>query len=135
MTTTETMEQIGATAEAIKSDAEHTVPVMDVGDEVRQGDIYVTRIESVPAGAVKVAKPVKQLAPGATQGSRHCLRSIKGVMVYILKNPGPLDGPIVESARPIAIDHPEHGNRIIPAGVYAVTFQRAFAEELRRVQD
>lgn len=75
------------------------------------------------------------MAPGATQGSRHTLRSLDGVTVYKLRDAGSLDGPIVEAKEPAWLDHPEHGNRQLPAGLYAVTYQRAFAEELRAVQD
>jgi hypothetical protein len=135
MTATEIIGRIGETADMVKSDKAHVIPFMDVGDELRQGDIYVTRIESVPELAVKVETPSGQLAPGTNQGSRHCLRSLSGVKLYTLAEPRPLDGPIIEARKPFWVDHPEHGNRRLPAGVYAVTYQRAFAEELRRVQD
>ena len=128
-------ERVKQQAEAIASDAEHTIPVMYIGDEVRQGDIYITRIPGVPHGAELVESPTRQLAPGTTQGSRHCLRSLDGVKVYRMRNAGPLDGPIIDAPGGCTIDHPEHGNRTLPGGTYAVTYQRAFAEELRRVQD
>lgn len=135
MKATELIGQISKTAESVKSDKAHAIPFMDPGDELRQGDLYVTRIAEVPAGAVKVERPDKQLAPGTTQGSRHCLRSLKSVTLYCIAQPGPLDGPVIEARRAFWVDHPEHGNRQLPAGVYAITYQRAFADELRRVQD
>lgn len=122
-------------AEEIANDAERVIEVMDVGDEVRQGDVYLTMIGKVPAGAVLVKSPGVQLAPGTTQGSRHCLRSLDRVRLWEVKDAGPLDGPIIEVSVGCVIDHPEHGNRSLPAGVYAVTYQRAFAAELRRVAD
>lgn len=129
------MDQIGQAAENIKSDGERTIEVMDVGDEIRQGDIYITMIAGVPKGAKPVKQPQTQLAPGTTQGSRHCLRSLDGVRLFEVGNAGVLDGPIIEAKEGCAIDHPEHGNRVLPPGVFAVTFQRAYADELRRVED
>jgi hypothetical protein len=55
--------------------------------------------------------------------------------MYRVSNPGPLDGPIIDAPDGCAIDHPEHGDAVLPAGVYAITYQRAYAQELRRVQD
>lgn len=130
-----TMNRIGEAAEAIKSDAERRIEVMDIGDEVRQGDLYITRIESIPSACGLVRQPSAQLAPGNTQGSRHTLRSLVDVQVFRLDNAGPLDGPIIVSEGELAIDHPEHGDRILPPGCYAITYQRAYAEELRRVED
>lgn len=122
-------------AESIKSDDARKIEVMDIGDELRQGDVYVTRIEGVPRGADAVEHPSSQMAPGATQGSRHTLRSLDGVTVYRMPSAGPLDGPVIDLRGPVWLDHPEHGNRRLPAGVYAITYQRAFGDELRAVQD
>jgi hypothetical protein len=126
---------VATQAEAIANDGEQVFDQIEIGEEVRQGDVYVTRLAAVPPRATLVKKPQVQLAPGTTQGSRHCLRSLDGVKVYDVEAAGPLDGPVLECERGIAIDHPEHGNVVLAAGVYAVTYQRAFAEELRRVQD
>lgn len=128
------VEQVSRQAETIRSDEEQVISVMTPGDEVRQGDIYVTMLRSMPKGAKRLPMQA-QLAPGNTQGSRHCLRSADGIALYAAPEAGPLDGPIIEAPNGCAIDHPEHGNIVLPEGVYAVTFQRAFAEELRRVAD
>lgn len=122
-------------AEKIANDGEQVFEFVDVGDGVRQGDVYLTRIAAVPAAASPVKKPGLQLAPGTTQGSRHCIRSLDGVTVFRLEQPGPLDGPIIEARQAFAVDHPEHGNVVLPPGVYATTYQRAFGEELRAVMD
>lgn len=128
------VEDVARQAESIKNDEEQRITNVELGDDVRQGDIYLTRLESVPTGA-KPIKFRKQLAPGNTQGSRHTIRSSRGVKMYEVGNASPLDGPIIESKGNLAIDHPEHGNLILPPGIYATTYQRAFAAELRRVAD
>ena len=45
------------------------VDKMETGQFARQGDLYLVKIEAVPQGLKKTSN--RQLAPGATQGSRH----------------------------------------------------------------
>lgn len=139
---------ITATLERLTKDAEkirNTDPVdlsnMEVGDEHRQGDLRIIRLadgfaSKHPRELSKLDRPVPQLAPGTTQGSRHMLESTKGITMYRMNNGTALDGPVIEADRPLSILHPEHGDAVnIPAGCYAFPGQRAFAEELRRVAD
>jgi len=107
------------------------------GDCWRQGDVYIELLPSVPNGAKPAKNAVSQLVPGSTRGSRHCLDSLDGVTIYILANPTNLDGPVLECRTERTIRHPEHGNVILPPGVYGITYQRDLdAEEReRRVVD
>lgn len=110
------------------------------GEYVRQGDVYITLIngEMLPASAdLKRRPPSEKLAPGETQGSRHCLAHLRGVTMYELANPGPYDGPIMDLAEPNVVEHPEHGHCHLPVGLYAITYQRTEDAEgrQRRVQD
>lgn len=117
-----------------------------VGDVVRQGDLYLVCLESLPSGV----KHQRQLAPGTSQGSRHVAEG--DCAVYLPKEPSAvariiaktagadvpveLIGPMVECLGETTITHPEHGHRILPAGTsWAVVYQRAFAEEIRRALD
>lgn len=134
-TATKAFEEVREHAESIKNDEAHAIPSMDVGDMWAQGDVGFLRLAKLPAGVTKIAKPSAQLAPGTTQGSRHCLTTLDGVTLYRLANPTPLDGPVIDAPNGCEVDHPEHGNVTLPPGVYGVTFQRAYAAELRRVQD
>lgn len=133
MNATESLERIQASAEAIRNADTHRFPdAASVGDTFRQGDLYITRLDAVPAGAVAM-KYEAQLAPGNTQGSRHILdRTVK---MYRLKNATVLDGPVIEVGDTCTVTHPEHGHVVLPAGIYGVTYQRQFADELRRVAD
>lgn len=121
-------------AESIKNDETHELTVMSVGDAWAQGDVLITCLESVPDGCEPI-KSERQLAPGTTQGSRHCIVDLAGVEMFRMKDATPLDGPVFRSGGKVEIDHPEHGNLIVPPGTYGVTYQRQYAEELRRVQD
>lgn len=122
-------------AESIKNDAPQRIEVMSENDAWAQGDILLTCLSGLPQGCKRIDKPETQLAPGTTQGSRHCLDSLSDIEMFSLTNATPLDGPVIKSDRQFTVEHPEHGNITLPPGVYGVTYQRAFAAELRRTQD
>jgi hypothetical protein len=106
-------------------------------DGFRQGDIYLTLLKSVPAKAKLVKKPSLQLAPGTTQGSRHILASDDGLTVYAFSDANEFQGPILKLAKECELTHPEHGNFILPPGIYSVTYQRTqdALDRARRVED
>ena len=122
-------------AESIKNDETHRIETCSPGDAWAQGDLLIVALDGVPKDAQAVKQVERQLAPGTTHGSRHCLVSLEGVSMFTLKDATALDGPIVEAKQGCEIDHPEHGNVILPPGVYGIVYQRQYAEELRRVQD
>jgi hypothetical protein len=104
------------------------------GDTHRQGDLYIMCLAALPASVV-CTQAQKQLVPGSTQGSRHALDSLEGVEFYSLLQATQLDGPVLVLTKRRTVTHPEHGHVSLPPGVYAVTYQRQYAEKLRRVQD
>jgi hypothetical protein len=127
--------QVRKHAESIRNDGEHRIEVMDPGDMWAQGDIGLLMLPGVPPGAKRIDRPSAQLAPGTTQGSRHTLATLGGIALYTPADPTPLDGPLIEAPAGCRVEHPEHGDVELPPGVYAVVYQRAFADELRRVVD
>lgn len=125
-------------AERIKSDAKQRFPeAASVGDSWRQGDVYITLLADVPTDAIKEPKVILQLAPGTTQGSRHILDSRTGVTMYRLPSPGMLDGPVIACRKERTITHPEHGDVVLPPGVYGISYQCDLdaEERQRRVKD
>lgn len=107
-----------------------------LGDVIRQGDVYLTCIDCLPQGT---KSQNRQLAEGDTQGSRHILsgdvRIIEGVKSFGSVSSA-LIGPAFECKGEVEVTHPEHGNKILPAGTcWQTTYQVAFAEEVRRVRD
>jgi hypothetical protein len=136
-------------AEKICNDETAAIGTVSPGDVIRQGDIYIVAIRELP----KLSKPIKdrQLAPGTTPGSRHVLvgdcevyeadkaevmaelfKVVRGVEIAGEQ----LIGPVFKTIGQVEVDHPEHGNRVLPAGeCFAVVYQRAFAEEVRRQAD
>lgn len=134
LTVEKSFAKVRRSAEKIKNNETQRFPeAASIGDVVRQGDIYIQLIKALPDGIVKSNNP--QLAVGTTQGSRHILDSLDGVKLYNIKGATPLDGPVFKTTKERTITHPEHGDWILPAGCYKITYQRAFAEELRRQQD
>lgn len=139
--------QVLSSVEKIKNDEHAVIPTMSPGDVVRQGDLYIIAL----GNPISRGKPAsRQLAPGTTQGSRHvaegdcdvlavdeekALESIhellpatKGQRLFV--------GPMILARGPVRIAHPEHGDRTIPGdAAYIVTYQRAWASEIRRTQD
>ncbi len=107
------------------------------GDAVRQGDVYITLLAEVPAGYRRQTKWDKQLAPGATQGSRHVIDSKRGVVCYTNPRPTEFDGPVLHLKQEREITHPEHGNWVLPPGVYGISYQRTqdALDQQRRVAD
>lgn len=142
--------EVARSAEKIRNAEPATIEVMDLGDVVRQGDLYLIRLsgrlepspERWPAG--------RQLAIGLTQGSRHVAEgercevyapdheSAGQALANLLPATGPqrqFFGPAIHAERAVTITHPEHGHRTLPAGDYLVTYQRVWANEVRRVAD
>lgn len=145
---TRDIEEIRESAESLDAAKTERIATASAGDVVRQGDLYLVCLADAPAGT-----PTKdrQLTPGTTQGSRHVAsgkcsisladdpaavaatvnRLVKGASV-----PAELIGPVIRCRGDVTITHPEHGHRVLPAGsIWATVYQRAYAEDIRRVQD
>ncbi len=138
--------RVQSAAEKILSADPATIEVVSPGDVVRQGDLYLVRlsrpIHGRPFGS-------RQLAPGTTQGSRHIVvgdceihtvdqeiaTAELNQLVPATKGQQQLIGPVVLASGPVTIEHPEHGHRTLPPGTYLVTYQRTWANEIRRVAD
>lgn len=139
--------QVQRRAEAIRNDEADAIGAIAPGDVVRQGDIYVIALDVAPKK--RQAFPGRQLAPGTSQGSRHVVvgecdlyepdqqfaASILARLVPTTRSHRQFFGPTIMARESITIEHPEHGDRQFPPGIYQVTYQRTFAEEIRRTQD
>lgn len=129
--------EIVDSVETIKNDNPQRFPeAASVGDYMRQGDVYIELLDKVPSDVKLENNPNLQVVPGNTKGSRHTLDSVKGVKMYIINNSNELQGPILDITEERTLTHPEHGDIILPANrVYAITYQRAYADELKRAMD
>lgn len=100
----------------------------------QQGDSYFAKLSAVPSTVYPWPFTHGQLAPGSTQGSRHTV-DLTTVGLWVLQTPTALQGPIIDAPAGCTIAHPEHGHLTFPPGVYQVTYQRAYATEIRRIED
>jgi len=138
MTNSTIIEQVQKTANKVaKRETQRFSEAASPGDTARQGDVYITALESVPRDCELQTDWNLQIAPGNTQGSRHILDSAGGVNCYSLKDATEFDGPVLEISQERTLTHPEHGNWILPCGVYAISYQRTedALERQRRVED
>lgn len=111
-----------------------------VGYHVWQGDLALLRLADVPANSKpQQNRTVRQLVEGNTRGSRHCVSmgSMADLSWFTSADKGVLVGDIISSSKSIEIEHPEHGNIVLPAGSYQVRYQRAYdpLKELKRQRD
>lgn len=137
-TATKVYTDLHESLETIRNTEPQSLANMEVGDEWRQGDVRIIRLpdDFGKRHDLTQAKPETQVAPGTTQGSQHCLDTVKGKTFWRLDKATALDGPIVHCSKTWSLLHPTHGNCVdAPAGWYAFPGQRTFAEELRRVAD
>ena len=127
------LQQVKTDTETIINDKPQRFPdAAAVGDYWRQGDIYITKLAQCDGEKVQAEA---QLAEGSTQGSRHILDSLDGVVMFKPTNSTVLTGPHFSLTKERTVTHPQHGDVVLPAGCYGITYQRAFADELRRVAD
>lgn len=92
-----TIRDVAEAVEKIKNDAPQNFPIAaTVGDAVRQGDIYIQKIDDLtetPQFFKKLNEPAfpYQIAPGNTKGSRHCIEESAGLELYIAETSEFLD--------------------------------------------
>jgi hypothetical protein len=111
-----------------------------VGKHIWQGDVALLRLKEVPSNAkLQKGRTMRQVVEGTTRGSRHCvsMESMVDTKFYTASNAGVLSGDIIESSKTIELEHPEHGNIVVPPGSYQIKFQRAYSplQELKRQRD
>jgi len=109
---------------------------IEIGKVVRQGDIYIHRVDEKHARGNRLKS--RQLALGNTMGSRHIAEPPAKVFEGTTL-PGWCDrrtflGPLVESKKRFTVTHPEHAHVDLPPGCYQITHQMD-ARTMERVKD
>jgi hypothetical protein len=109
---------------------------MEIGQVVRQGDIYIHRVADDHARGPKAK--TRQLAIGSTQGSRHIAEAPAEVYEGTTRPEWCAEntflGPVVVCPEPCTVTHPEHAHVRLPKGTFQITHQMD-AASMRRVQD
>jgi len=127
--------EIETQAETQHKQDDRIVETIEVGQVVRQGDIYLHRVaHDHPKGDKLVDH---QLAQGESKGSRH-VACVDTEVYQGVTAPDYIDldllGPLIQSEKQIHISHPEHAHFYLPAGTYQVTHQMD-ARTRERVKD
>ena len=117
----------------------------EIGKGIRQGDLYIVRLN--PTGNTKLKGLEEainiedctmlgsdQLAPGKTQGSRHCIKEGQATFWIDPKNNNPVFGGVVKADGRWDLTHPEHADWNMPSGCYGVFYQLDWATK-QRVKD
>lgn len=134
-TTQDALAQILNAAELASDD---TLDCRDikVGAAVRQGDVYLVRVDKAKHGE-RLA--TMQLVDGTSPGSRHVATPPAVLHESTGQRPSGsgevcLLGPVVLAPSEWTLTHPEHADLILPGGSYLVTHQLD-ATTHERVQD
>lgn len=143
--------KVEAEAPVDQSVRQITEAQMKVGFGIRQGDLYLIRINSKGESTIKAgngdtstvkiedyqSKGEYQLAPGNTMGSRHTIAQRDHGHVEMKRNiaeQSPLLGDILVAKERFTVEHPEHAHFELPAGEYIVAYQTNWKTK-RRVVD
>jgi hypothetical protein len=109
---------------------------MKQSQQVRQGDVFLERVSSLPAKAVRLSRDQGRLilAYGEQTGHAHVVETDADVVEAFLAE---LDGQTYLSVPASArVVHEEHGTIPLPKGVYKVVRQREYnPEAIRNVRD
>jgi len=105
------------------------------GDAIRQGDLYLVIVDTVPAHFIRATDDSCQLVPGNTEGAKHCLDSLEGVTKWYPPNwsSESLEGPMLVLTKDRVVLHPTHGPvTLLAETTIACHYQREFdAIEMR----
>jgi len=131
------IEQVQKDAETTKVAKPRYFPIMKVGEIVRQGDIYIHRVEDNHEHGIELDS--RQLAQGFSQGSRHVAEAPSKVYEGTThpksaNGPNPFLGPLVKSNVEFTITHPQHAHVTLGAGCYQITHQMD-VRTLMRIRD
>lgn len=97
------------------------IRTMPFDKHVRQGDIYLWRIRSIPKGCTP--RENRQLAEGASIGQRHMIGAKAKLYDLPTKMRHPLLGPVIEIPEREVGTHPEHAHYSLPACIVQVGYQ------------
>jgi len=130
MLISEAVSELRKSSESIDSSQPVQIPeVMSPGEGYPQGDIVLKMIEALPSSAVQVPweHGDRQIAPGTSRGSRHCIPSrFQGYVRFFSINDGnPLSDLVITAEVPFDLVHPEHADHVgYPPGIYRVKHQQ-----------
>lgn len=104
--------------------------------QFRQGDVFITRCDAIPAGLEPVARDKGRvvLAYGEVTGHAHAVRDRHA---QIFRDPKLAKVfMLVTGDAPVALEHEEHTRIELEPGAYEIVIQREYSPEaIRNVAD
>lgn len=100
-------------------------------DTIWQGDLAIVISKNKEAGFIRLDNPTAQLVPGNNIGAKHCMDTTNVVM-YVPSDwsEESLIGPWVKPNVELKIEHPVHGDVVIPAGMsFQCYYQKEWSKE------
>lgn len=119
------------------------VDSIEINKFIRQGDVYLVRINDEIQSKLSTWANGTQVAEGTTLGSRHIVSSNVKVMrteetdqtkSSPNRDKANVVGPVIVATKRFVLSHPEHCHFDLPAGTYQVLYQ-VDAKTLERVLD
>ena len=124
-------------------------------NEIRQGDVILRRVDSIPEGAKLINSKEKILQDSETQGKFHRFHPTADVKMFQTRDIAPVDGSITPdlgkfimvnrdstlfhgrgfNAEPSVEHQVDHHALTIPVGTYQVVIKREFDHESRVVRN
>ncbi len=92
----------------------------------RQGDVLIERVEAIPSSARRLKRPI--LASGDSTGQRHQIKDRRAAQLLSVGDGRATQLFLEVTAEEAGVVHPEHGEIVLPRGVYRVWRQREFDE-------
>ena len=127
---TETLENIKKTAKIMPKP--RSAKNLMIGETARQGDVYITRIDSIPNGLKKIES--RQIADGSSKGSRHIVSD--NCVIFDNPEKNIFSGNYIDATKEgFNLTHPEHAWICdFPKGFYEINYQIDFNRQ-QRVRD
>lgn len=104
--------------------------------QFRQGDVLITRVESIPKRAKKKGRDQGRvvLAYGEVTGHAHAIAAPEATLYSLLDDGA--EELFLDADGTVSLRHEEHAPVEIPGGKYRVTRQREYSPEaIRNVAD
>ena len=111
---------------------------MDIGEMVRQGDVILMRVATLPKEARKVGRAGRIVVEhGETTGHAHAILEPNVTLYNVAADAERVAGQYLEVTGDVAVlVHEEHGAHVLDPGVYQRWYQvESDGEEERRVRD
>jgi hypothetical protein len=100
--------------------------------QIRQGDVYLIPVESIPDSAKPVAREGGRviLAHGEVTGHAHAITAPSAVLLAVPGKTAEVVDRFLRLRSKATLRHEEHGHIEVPAGCYRVVVHEEWSDEM-----